>query len=144
MRKPVKMITNLRMQNIMEIRKENNLFRDQNHVFNFVFFGALGVESPHGGAIMQPRIVSGHGLVRKTTYFVTKSFFHKCLTICHLPTLTSHRPSPIFQCAHFDTQAAARHGTPAMYLYICICIHTLRFARGGFLRLSAGACDHPL
>ena len=131
MRKPLEMITNLRMQNIMEIRKENNLFLDRNPFFKNIY-------------IMQPRIVSGHGLVRKTTYFVTKSFFHKCLAICHLPTLTSHRPSPIFQCAHFDTQAAAGHGTPAMSLYICICIHTLRFARGGFLRSAAGACDHPL
>ena len=64
MRKPLEMITNLRMQNIMEIRKKNNLFRDQS-LFQKYFkknVGALGVESPHGGAIMQPRIVSGHGL----------------------------------------------------------------------------------
>ena len=64
MRKPLEMITNLRMQNMVEIHKKNNLFRDQ-ITFSKILkknVGALGVESPHGGAIMQPRIVSGHGL----------------------------------------------------------------------------------
>ena len=42
-----------------KIRKKNNLFRDQ-IIFSKIIkilFGVLGVESPHGGAIMQPRIV---------------------------------------------------------------------------------------
>jgi hypothetical protein len=52
MREPSEMITVLRMQNMVEIRKKKHLFRDQ-----IIFgkkkssFGALGVESPHGGAI---------------------------------------------------------------------------------------------
>jgi len=37
-----------------KIGKKNNLFRDQ---ITFILFGALGVASPHGGAIMQPKIV---------------------------------------------------------------------------------------
>ena len=64
MRKPLEMITNLRMQNIMEIRKKNNLFRDQitfSEILKNKFWGTLGVESPHGGAIMQPSNVSDHG-----------------------------------------------------------------------------------
>ena len=66
MRKPLEMITNLRMQNILEIHKKNNLVRDQitfsKKKIKKKIVGALGVESPHGGAIMQPRIVSDHGL----------------------------------------------------------------------------------
>ena len=53
MRKTLEMITVLRMQNMVDIRKKNTYF-----VTKSLFvkkkrssFGALGVESPHGGAI---------------------------------------------------------------------------------------------
>ena len=52
MREPLEMVTDSRMQNMVEIRKKNNgfvtilLFR-----FKKKYFGALGVQSPHGGAI---------------------------------------------------------------------------------------------
>jgi hypothetical protein len=48
------------MQNIMEIHKKNNLFRDQITFSKILkkYFGALGVESPHGGAIMQCHVRS--------------------------------------------------------------------------------------
>jgi hypothetical protein len=34
--------------------KKNNLLRNE---ITFILFGVLGVESPHGGAIMHPKIV---------------------------------------------------------------------------------------
>jgi hypothetical protein len=108
MRRPVKMITTLRMQNIMEIRKENNLFRDRNPFFKNIY-------------IMQPRIVSGHGLVRKTTYFVTKSFFHKCLTICHLPPPTAHlRSSNVRTLIHKRPRDMERQRCICIYVFVYI------------------------
>ena len=54
MREPLEMITVWRMQNMVEIRKKNiyfvtkSLFENKNLKSSC---GALGVESPHGGAI---------------------------------------------------------------------------------------------
>ena len=52
MRKPWEMHTASRMQNIVQIRKKKTLLRDQlnKQAWNNCF-GALGVESPHGGAM---------------------------------------------------------------------------------------------
>ena len=53
MREPLEMVAASLMQDMVQIRKENTYF-----VTNLIFrnsressFGALGVESPHGGAI---------------------------------------------------------------------------------------------
>ena len=52
MRKSWEMYTASRMQNIVQIRKKKTLLRDQliKQTWNNSF-GALGVESPHGGAM---------------------------------------------------------------------------------------------
>ena len=49
MREPLEKVTASLMQNLMQIRKKNTYI-----VINslFQFFGALGVESPHGGAMI--------------------------------------------------------------------------------------------
>ena len=52
MRKPLEMITNLRMQNIMEIRKKNNLFHDQitfSKIFKKFFLGLAVLRAPTVG-----------------------------------------------------------------------------------------------
>ena len=60
MRKPLEMITALRMQNMVEIRKKNICFVTKSLFGKKIksSFGALGVESPHGGAIMQCHVRS--------------------------------------------------------------------------------------
>ena len=53
MREPLEMHTASRMQNMLEIRTKNTYFVTILLFGNFgkSSFGALGVESPHGGAI---------------------------------------------------------------------------------------------
>ena len=45
------MVTASRMQNMVQIRKNNVYFVTRNIVFVIVTFRALGVESPRGGAV---------------------------------------------------------------------------------------------
>ena len=53
MREPLEMVTASLMQNMVQIRKKNIHFVTKLCFRNFgkSYFGALGVESPHGGAI---------------------------------------------------------------------------------------------
>ena len=67
------MYTASRMQNMVQIR-EKRLFRDQltSSFFWKKSFGALGVESPHGGAILNEQIISSKQIIdflRKTYIF---------------------------------------------------------------------------
>jgi len=91
MRKPLEMITNLRMQNIMEIRKKNNLLRDQITFWKKIksYFGALGLKSPHGGAIMSEATQKGSWLV------VDQCAQRLCNAVpCHGPTVAPKNNSP--------------------------------------------------
>ena len=53
MREPLEIVTASRIQNMVEIRKKNTYFVTKLlfRIFGNSSFGALGVESPHGGAI---------------------------------------------------------------------------------------------
>ena len=59
---------------MVEIHKKNNLFRDQITFSKILkkIVGALGIESPHGGAIMQPRIVSGHAQLQLSIRIISR------------------------------------------------------------------------
>ena len=47
----LEMVKASRMQNMVEIRKKNTSFVTKSFSIKKTYFGALGVESPHGGAI---------------------------------------------------------------------------------------------
>ena len=62
MREPLEMITVLRMQNMVEIRKKNTCFVTKS-LFGKKLkssFGALGLENPHGEAIMSEATQKGN------------------------------------------------------------------------------------
>ena len=65
MRETLEMVTASRMQNMVDICKKNTCFATilLFRFFRKSYFWALGVESPHGGAIMLRRRIVGNSIV---------------------------------------------------------------------------------
>ena len=75
MREPLEMVTVSRMQKMVEIRKKNTYFVTILLFLKFwkKFSGALGVESPHGGAIKTNDTTHINGTQDSTTLKSTLS-----------------------------------------------------------------------
>ena len=61
MREPLEIVTASRMQNMVEIRKKNTCFVTKLFwgILGKSSFGALGVQSPNGGAINHKKVQLG-------------------------------------------------------------------------------------
>ena len=102
MRKPLEIITVLRMQNIMEIHKKNICFVTKSLFGKKIksSFGALGLKSPHGGAIMSEATQKGSWLV-----------VDQCAHFDYCRRTQACIPEQVTAANRWCTSAATGHGT---------------------------------
>ena len=93
MREPSEMVIASRMQNIVQIRKNNTYFVPRTLVRFVVFtFRALGIESHHGGAITASNACIKYDLstvtfpIVRTTHDLSTVTFSIIILVCELST----------------------------------------------------------